>query len=94
MTPIAIPRHIDDQPQVFFWELDEFIVAGTCFAVGVLMGGWFTVVSMGLAWAVVKRFRRYKSGQMEGVLHHILYASGVMSLNKRYVDGLAHFYYY
>ena len=88
MTPLSIPRYIDDQPQFFFWELDEFIVAATCFAVGILFGGWFTIASIGFAWLVLKSFRRYKSGQMEGVLHHILYAHGLMSLNRRYTDGL------
>lgn len=38
MTEIDIPRYIDNQPQLFFWELDEAIIFIGCLAGGISLG--------------------------------------------------------
>ena len=87
MNEIDIPRYIDCQPQLFFWELDEAVVFIGCLAGGIALGGWFALASMGAGIFAVKAFKRFKSGALEGVLLHLCYWAGVMSLNEIYDDS-------
>lgn len=88
MKEVEIPRYVDAQPQIFFWELDEAIVYVSCMAAGIAIGGTSTPISMVVGWFVVKIFRRFKNGSLEGVLLHICYRAGLLGLNKRYRDAL------
>lgn len=88
MKEVEIPRYVDSQPQLFFWELDETIVFVACLAAGIAMGGIFTLISMVAGWFVVKMFRRFKNGSLDGVLLHICYRAGLLGLNKRYKDSM------
>jgi conjugal transfer pilus assembly protein TraL len=47
MTPVPIPNYVDDQPQFFFWEVDEFFPSLVIFIVlymwdQLLMESYFT----------------------------------------------------
>ncbi|ABM97139.1 type IV conjugative transfer system protein TraL [Methylibium petroleiphilum] len=88
MKEVEIPRYVDAQPQIFFWELDEAIVYVSCMAAGIFIGGMFTPISMVVGWFVVKLFKRFKNGSLEGVLLHICYRAGLLGLNKRYRDAM------
>ncbi len=87
MKEVDIPRYVDNQPQIFFWELDEAIIFIGCLAGGIAIGGWATVLAMFGGYFAVKLFRRFKSGALEGVLLHICYWAGVFGLNKHYQDS-------
>ena len=93
MNEIEIPRYVDAQPQLFFWELDEAIVYVACMAAGISVGGVYTIASMVAGWFVVKAFRRFKNGALDGILLHLCYSWGLMALNKRYQDGMKRDYY-
>jgi len=93
MKEVEIPRYVDAQPQLFFWELDEAIVFMTCMAVGIWFGGFVTPASMVLGVVVVKAFKRFKNGSLDGVLLHICYWLGLTGLNKSYQDGMKRDYY-
>jgi conjugal transfer pilus assembly protein TraL len=69
MTHIA--RYIDDPPEIFFWQIDEFIVFGSCFALGIMASAptVMTSLGVGLAWLLA----RIKSGRSDGFFMHVLY---------------------
>ena len=94
MNAIDIPRYVDSQPQLLFWELDEAIIFVGCLASGIALGGYFTLVSMAMGVAVVKLFRRFKNGALDGILLHLCYWAGFMGLNKRYPDSSVRDFFY
>ena len=93
MNEIDIPRYVDAQPQLFFYELDEAIVFASCFGVGIWMGGWFAALSLLAGHLTVRIFKRFKNGALDGILMHMCYSAGILSLNDRYQDGLKDDYF-
>ncbi|WP_431798256.1 type IV conjugative transfer system protein TraL (plasmid) [Cupriavidus metallidurans] len=94
MKEIDIPRYVDNQFQLFFWEFDEAIIFIGCLAGGIALGGYFTLVSMALGYGAVKAFRRFKNGSLEGVLYHLCYWAGLLALNKQYQDSSKRDFFY
>ena len=66
-----IPRYIDDPPQIFFWEIDEFIIFGTCFSIGTITGTPTVMITMGVVLAYL--LSRVKAGRSDGFFLHVLY---------------------
>ena len=66
-----ISRYIDDPPQIFFWELDEFIVFGTCFSIGTITGVPTVMITLGVVLAYL--LSRVKAGRSDGFFLHVLY---------------------
>lgn len=93
MNEVDIPRYVDAQPQLFFWELDEAIVFISCMAAGIWFGGWITPLSMIGGFFCVKAFKRFKNGALDGVLLHICYRAGLTGLNKKYTDAMKRDYF-
>ncbi len=85
MTKKPIPNYVDDQMQIFFWELDEFFPSLTIF---VVMFMWDQLL-MGIVMAIafVKFFGRFKNANMSGVLFHMVWWTGLMSMNKKFDNG-------
>jgi conjugal transfer pilus assembly protein TraL len=93
MQEYSIPQFLDNPPQVFWLELDELAPFIGCFGAGLLIRKvseqtiFFTIsmlVGVLLSWL----YMRYKRGNLQGALKHILYSSGVFALNKRFNNGL------
>lgn len=85
MDEVEIPHYIDSQPQIFFWELDEFAPVVFGLAIGVAtdtLTAWFPLII-----AFTYAFQRFKGSQMEGILVHLVYWWGVMPLNKVFENG-------
>ncbi|BCU08428.1 type IV conjugative transfer system protein TraL [Allochromatium tepidum] len=86
MTEKPIPNYVDDQMQVFFWEVDEFFPILTIF---ILFFMWDQLlIGIALSWAFGRYFSRFKSSNMDGFLFHMAWWSGLMSMNKRFANGL------
>lgn len=86
MTEKPIPNYVDDQMQVFFWELDEFFPTLTIF---ILFFMWdHLMLGIILSWAFSHFFSRFKSANMDGFLFHLVWWSGVMRMNRRFDNGL------
>jgi len=66
-----IPRYIDDPPQIFFWEIDEFIVFSCCFGLGILIDRAGILTLAGIAASYI--LARIKSGRADGFFLHVLY---------------------
>jgi len=89
----TMPRHIDSLPQIFWWELDEFLAAFMVFGIGVIVGRWVALLGLVGAWVVVRIMRRWKEGELDGGLPHIMFAIGVHAINDLYRDGLQKEFY-
>ncbi len=85
MTEKPIPNYVDDQMQVFFWEIDEFFPSLTIF---VVMFMWDQLlVGIVLTIVFVKFFARFKNSNMAGVLFHMAWWVGLMGMNKKFDNG-------
>ncbi len=85
MTEKPIPNYVDDQLQIFFWEVDEFFPALVIF---IVMFMWDQLLlGMVLTFVFVKLFGRFKNNRMPGVLFHMVWWVGSMSMNKRFENG-------
>ena len=92
MDSVEIPRYIDSQMQMFFWEMDEFILAFGFFAVGIVMNSLLlAIVSI---YVSGKMFRMYKDGAMPGILVHLVYWMGFIPLNLVALDAMNRRKYY
>ncbi|WP_075588248.1 type IV conjugative transfer system protein TraL [Rhodoferax antarcticus] len=87
MKSTKIPRYIDSTPQLFFWELDEFVILMSGFALGILGGGLWTLVGLGFGFFLVNVFRKYKDGGLPGQLNHIAHWHNGININSRFPNG-------
>lgn len=76
MTTIC--RYIDDPPSVFFWEIDEVMVFGVCFIVGILSNSLLIFFMIGAGCATI--LQRMKKSQSDGFFMHFLYWHGILKL--------------
>jgi conjugal transfer pilus assembly protein TraL len=86
MESVQIPRYIDSQLQILFFELDEFVLALGVFGIGVVIKQ--ELPAMIAIYFIVKAFRYFKDGRLDGILLHLEYWHGFLPLNKIAVDGL------
>lgn len=86
MKEVEIPRYIDSQPQIFFWELDEFLLSFGMVAVGIITDS--LLLTLFCIWLVTKLFRRLKSRSLDGALKHFFYWSGALPLNSEAPDSI------
>ena len=85
MREISMPRYIDSQYQIFFWEIDELVPIFALLAIGILSN---TLTWMFLAvYFVGRAFQRFKYSRLEGVLLHMAFWRGWIGLNRRFENG-------
>lgn len=86
MNDVPIPDYVDSMPQILFWEADEIAPALVLVAVGIVTN---TLTYMLIPiWLMTKYFVRFKARYMEGYFHHLVYAWGLGSLNRRFKNAL------
>jgi len=78
MTKIA--RYIDDPPQIFFWDIDEIIIFGMFFGIGMLAN--ILTIMIFIAIGVNLLFSRVKQCRSDGFFLHILYWLGILRLRE------------
>lgn len=85
MSEIAIPRYVDSQAQMFWWEVDELIPLVSMFGVGIMIGSIATMMipAVGVSYL----FSRFKSASLDGVLLHLGYWIGAVPLNRYFKNG-------
>ena len=84
MTEKPIPNHVDDQMQVFFWEIDEFLILAACFGVGIMLGGMNTVLGIGCGFFAANIFKKYKAGGLPGQLNHLVHWKNIFNINSAF----------
>lgn len=78
MTKIC--RYIDDQPSIFFWDLDQIIIFSAFFGMGIIIGKLLVCGIIGiLVTYILTKHRKEKS---DGYLFHILYWWGLITFKK------------
>lgn len=91
MKQVDIPRFVDSQLQIFWWEMDEFVVAIGLFMLGIASGTViYTMLAIPVALRIIKKFKR---SSMEGGVIHAVWWAGVMPLGKQYKDSAERFFY-
>lgn len=85
MQNVSMPRYVDAQPQLFFWEMDEVIVFSFVLIGGIVARELVAFTFMGLV--IVKLFSIWKSRRLDGALMHLGYIYAGMSLNKVFSNG-------
>jgi conjugal transfer pilus assembly protein TraL len=87
MDEVEIPHYLDSQPQIFFWELDEFAPVIFFMGIGIAtdtLTAWIPIMAI-----FTYVFQRFKISQMEGILTHLVYWYGVLPLNMRFKNGMS-----
>ena len=84
MKSVKIPRYIDSIPQVFFWEIDEFLILAACFGVGIMLGGMNTVLGIGCGFFAANIFKKYKAGGLPGQLNHLVHWKNIFNINSAF----------
>ena len=84
MRNSKIPRYIDSIPQIFFWEIDEFMILASCFGFGILMGGMNTLMGIMAGLFITNIFKRYKDNGLPGQLSHLFHWKNIFNLNPFY----------
>ena len=85
MNEIPIPRYVDAQHQVFFWEIDEVVIITSILGLGIALDFFFYSLVPAIVLGMV--FSRYKNGNLDGVLQHMAYWAGFVALNKIFTNG-------
>ena len=85
MERLKIPRHIDDPPQVLFFSLDEFVLIFMFMVVGVLVDMLLPAMFIGIG--VARLFKKFQEGMMPGLLYHLMWWIGIVSLKGRVPTG-------
>ena len=93
MRNVPIPRYIDSMYQIFFWELDEFIIIIAFFGAGIALGGNYTLFSLVVGYYDVRQFKRYKDNGLPGQLNHLAHWTNFLHLNKKYTTSGRRSYY-
>lgn len=91
MQQIEIPRFIDSLPQIFWWEIDEFLVAAALFGISIILH--MVILGVVLGFGSVRVVRKFKSSALQGQLIHLAFWYGLSSLNEQYDDGLTREYW-
>ncbi len=70
-----IVRYIDALPQIFFWELDEFLIVFILAGIGIFIERLTFMLLTGIACAYI--LGKFKSTKVEGFFIHFLYWHGI-----------------
>lgn len=87
MHNVQIPRYIDSIPQIFFWEIDEFLILASCFGIGIALGGMNTVYGIGAGFFMANLFKKYKAGGLPGQLNHLFHWKNILNINSAFPNG-------
>ena len=83
---VSIPKHVDDPPQLLIWSLDEFIIMMGFSVIGALWNMLLPGLIVGMA--LGKLFRKMQEGALPGLLFHMFWYVGVVSIKGRIPIGL------
>jgi len=85
MTPVEIPRYVDDSPHILLWSADELapLIIGLVF--GILLGQALIFTVAGLS--LTKVYARYRDGRPDGFFVHALYWAGLLPTRARSIPN-------
>jgi len=83
---INMPKHVDDLPQVLWWEADEVAIAISIFGIGLLTH--YMMTSLIVMVIVMRLASRMKSAALNGAAFQVMCSSGLVQLNNEFPDLL------
>jgi conjugal transfer pilus assembly protein TraL len=83
---IDMPKYVDSQIQILWWEMDEFLIAMIIMSVGLMLHAFFTPLVLMIA--IMPVITKLKRSALEGAPMHSLFAAGLTPLNKEFTDAL------
>jgi conjugal transfer pilus assembly protein TraL len=84
MQEIEIPRFVDSQYQVFWWEMDEAATVIALFGIGIASGA--LLLMMLLIPSTLYMLKKYKNSTLEGGMLHAVWSVGIVPLGKEFQD--------
>jgi type IV conjugative transfer system protein TraL len=75
-----IPKYLDSQPIILFWELDEFIIFVLIIFTGMFIRHQF--IGFLLAFIVIQTFKKIKKKKHKGFLFHLAYKLGFIQMKN------------
>ncbi len=84
MEEIEIPDYVNAVPSFWWWELDEFVVMVLCLIVGYVARGLWPLAGLLIGVVVAAQVKKWKRGEMDGAIPHILFSRGIIAMNKLY----------
>lgn len=88
---IEMPKFVDSQTQILWWEADEFLISMIIFSCGMIFHQ-FILGSVAVLF-VSPIISRMKNASLEGSAQHALCSTGLMPLNKEFSDALEKEFY-
>lgn len=88
---IEIPREVDSQMQVLWWEMDELFAAFLIFGTGITMHKF--ILPLICAFLAMRYISKAKMASLPGAGLHMLYSLGLSKLNKEYDNALEKDFY-
>lgn len=88
---IEIPRDVDSQMQVLWWETDELFTAMLIFGTGLTMHKFILPVIC--AFIAMRQISKAKSAALPGAGLHWLYSLGLSKVNKEYDNAMEKDFY-
>jgi conjugal transfer pilus assembly protein TraL len=89
---IEMPKYIDDQLQMLWWEMDEFMVMLLVAGIGMIFNLLGTGMLIGVF--VIPLLRKAKRVSLNGAALHIIVATGFVPLNKEFDDSAEKEFYF
>lgn len=69
-----IPKHLDDPPKAFWWDMDEIIIFAVIFFPAILLKNFtFLLIFTTIAAFSVLQYTKLKAGKLKGFLWHFAY---------------------
>lgn len=89
---IEVPKYIDDQLQLMWWEMDEFTVMLLIGGIGMIFHLLGTGILIGFF--TIPLLRKAKRVSLQGAALHMLVATGLFPLNKEFDDSAEQEFFY
>lgn len=88
---IKMPKYVDSQIQVLWWEVDQFLIFMAAIGIGLLMHQFLIAVVFNFV--SMPMITKFKRASLDGMAMHVMHGSGLMPLNKEFTDALEMEYY-
>lgn len=82
---VRIPQYADDPPQIFFFSLEEFFIIMMFMVVGEVFNLMLPAMLVGIGMGRV--YRKVQEGAMPGLLYHMLWWIGLVTLKGKFSTG-------
>ena len=83
---IRMPQYADDPPQILLFSVDEFVIIMMFMVVGTLFNLMLPAMLVGIG--IGRLFKKVQEGAMPGLLYHMLWWIGLVTLKGKFSIGL------